>query len=1204
MKKTLSFFLALVMIVSLFSGLTVTASADYDGTGSFVKASGELGSGYYVFGYLSDGSVLPISASSDSNWLRAGTAFADADEIADPDASIVWYYDAGTGYLSSADLTKYVCWPTTSNTASLTDASGATPVTLTKQSGGYYMSVTATPARVLRYNSNSGNGGWRFYGSTNAYSLLTVFKLSDGAAPVHEHDWGAWTSNNNGTHSRSCQAADCPIGTQTEDCSYEEKVLTEPTCADEGEKEYTCGKCGYSYTETIPATGAHVDEDEDGFCDECGEAMPVPVVFTRGTELHEGDQVVIRTLAVKESEGGYLVLSTTASGSKLKGVEANVSIEEEQLVVVDDATAVLTVEFDGALNFRLKTADGKYLTTGATGNSLSFGSADGYSLWYLEDASAGAVYIKNVNAKYNGKIQALEYYNNLFTAYSEGTTDAYKFALYIVANPDAHVHEWIGEETTAPTCTEPGVMTYTCSGCDESYTEPIPMIPHADEDEDGLCDGCDGLIYYEAETLNDGDRLILVTGAFGKAMTGTETSNGGYLASADLNAQAGVTVPAGDDNVWTVKTADEGFYLLNSEGQYLYVNESNKLALGDEDSDNILWTIGGAVEGVTATGAYLYNPGAGKYVEYGKNYDNYQTYGAPTANYETLYAFTFYTLPAEPLPEAGFTLSPTEVTLEGFDENGDLYLPFVAETLTFGTVEGDEGPFVPSWLHIEFYAGSLSCGTESISFKIYAGDTSGHWGYGNSYGIDLQKQGQEKSILLFIEPSALSGAAPGLYTGTMSYTSCWNDDFDDNEADGPSGTITLSLTVPEPETLDDGFYLLVAHGDEGWGVEFINPEQKFEPNGNNQGEYLLSTTLAVEDEIKVVRVENGAITGWWPNGEGTQYHVDAAHSGNVTIYFKTDYVNDWAQFGGYFYIGSLLKPDCYADVYGCSVSLKGSIGLNFFLIPSETLLADENAYVMLNDVKLLLSEASPRTVGNDTLYQFNISLHAKQMNDAVTLRVYDGEGNPVALYRHSNNENITENGYSYSVMDYIEKTREISNDAKLLALVNAMSDYGSLAQAQFHYNEDDRAPVTGDLDSVTAETLAPYESVKTLGAATGVSYYGTSLLLQSETVLRVYFTLDEGEIGDYSFKLGKKTLKPVESDGMWYVDVAKVSAKDLDKVYTLTVSGADGVIVTVKTCALSYAYGVLNGGSKSDTLIDLVKGLYLYNQAANAYFGG
>ena len=93
-----------------------------------------------------------------------------------------------------------------------------------------------------------------------------------------------------------------------------------------------------------------------------------------------------------------------------------------------------------------------------------------------------------------------------------------------------------------------------------------------------------------------------------------------------------------------------------------------------------------------------------------------------------------------------------------------------------------------------------------------------------------------------------------------------------------------------------------------WNIASINAAELFTPNPDNAAEYQLSTKLAVGDEIKVVRVENGAITGWWPDGEHTQYHVDEAHAGDVTIYFKTEYDSAWAEFGGYFYIAAAPAP--------------------------------------------------------------------------------------------------------------------------------------------------------------------------------------------------------------------------------------------------------------------------------------------------------
>ena len=39
-------------------------------------------------------------------------------------------------------------------------------------------------------------------------------------------------------------------------------------------------------------------------------------------------------------------------------------------------------------------------------------------------------------------------------------------------------HNYVGEVTTPATCTEDGEMTYTCSGCGDTYTRPIPALGH------------------------------------------------------------------------------------------------------------------------------------------------------------------------------------------------------------------------------------------------------------------------------------------------------------------------------------------------------------------------------------------------------------------------------------------------------------------------------------------------------------------------------------------------------------------------------------------------------------------------------------------------------------------------------------------------------------------------------------------------------
>ena len=68
---------------------------------------------------------------------------------------------------------------------------------------------------------------------------------------------------------------------------------------------------------------------------------------------------------------------------------------------------------------------------------------------------------------------------------------------------------------------------------------------------------------------------------------------------------------------------------------------------------------------------------------------------------------------------------------------------------------------------------------------------------------------------------------------------------------------------------------------------------------------MLTATFAEGDKIKVVKVVNDAIAQWYPDGEGTEYTVDANHAGaNKDIYFQEEYKADWATFGGYFWIGA------------------------------------------------------------------------------------------------------------------------------------------------------------------------------------------------------------------------------------------------------------------------------------------------------------
>ena len=106
-----------------------------------------------------------------------------------------------------------------------------------------------------------------------------------------------------------------------------------------------------------------------------------------------------------------LAVTANADGKKLAGTEA--SVANNKLTVSADM-AVFTVQYSGDYFYLI--ADGKYLTSGETGNSLAMAdSASDLALWSLEEADGG-FYIKNKAAAYNGKSQYLEFYYS-FTTY-------------------------------------------------------------------------------------------------------------------------------------------------------------------------------------------------------------------------------------------------------------------------------------------------------------------------------------------------------------------------------------------------------------------------------------------------------------------------------------------------------------------------------------------------------------------------------------------------------------------------------------------------------------------------------------------------------------------------------------------------------------------------------------------------------------------
>ena len=254
--------------------------------------------------------------------------------------------------------------------------------------------------------------------------------------------------------------------------------------------------------------------------------------------IADGDQFVI--YYNKDS----MVMSDTADGSKLTGIA---STPEGDYILVEEGMSILTASVDENGCYTLTNGEGKYLTTGSTGNSLTFADeASDYSLWTIK-AVDGGVHVVSVNAAYKGSAQALEVYNSLFTTYSEKDNDYYLFNLYKLTDkqPAADSKPVTGDQVVIYNLSAEGVLALQ-----DDNTES-PSITNAAAT---IADG--------AATVENGGLVFTVEVNGGYYRFYNETY--GYLCSNGTGNNAFYSLESSEDADWILLDGKSGGYNLES----------------------------------------------------------------------------------------------------------------------------------------------------------------------------------------------------------------------------------------------------------------------------------------------------------------------------------------------------------------------------------------------------------------------------------------------------------------------------------------------------------------------------------------------------------------------------------------------------------------------------------------------------------------
>lgn len=261
-----------------------------------------------------------------------------------------------------------------------------------------------------------------------------------------------------------------------------------------------------------------------------------------------------------------------------------------------------------------------------------------------------------------------------------------------------------------------------------------------------------------------------------------------------------------------------------------------------------------------------------------------------------------------------------------------------------------------------------------------------------------------------------------------------------------------------------------------------------------------------------------------------------------------------------------------------------------------------------------LVKAGPDTSGR---YVLSKGMASGEMMRDLTVKFYDSKGNLVEITDYSTGEVVTE--INRSVADYARLALEKGNPGQK-KLATALVTYGGYAQIFFGVDAtnpafnilEDFGIAVPSIDEITAETITQVD-IKS-DTDIGIHHTTTAAMLDSAISMVPHFVLSEGaSIEDYTFTLtyqegGQTKTKPlaVEYDAAnnrYDVTIESIASGHLDYMYKVTVTKtATGETYELSTSVLAYARRVIEQ-SPNVKQCNMAKAMYLYNQAANEFFG-
>lgn len=243
-----------------------------------------------------------------------------------------------------------------------------------------------------------------------------------------------------------------------------------------------------------------------------------------------------------------------------------------------------------------------------------------------------------------------------------------------------------------------------------------------------------------------------------------------------------------------------------------------------------------------------------------------------------------------------------------------------------------------------------------------------------------------------------------------------------------------------------------------------------------------------------------------------------------------------------------------AKLLGHSISLKGDIGVNFYMELSQRISDDENAYMHFTiptgadsyEKNIYVKDAER----DGQYFVFKCNVAAKDMRANINAEIIDGNGNHGTKYTYSVEE------YANYLINNADENHPEYLRAK--PLVEAMLEYGRHANVYFNSEETDEI----------LNVSVPEKDYSVENMPSGVKFDGATLSLKSQTTLSLYF-VKESSAGNVELTMDGKTegvdYQVFGSGKNYVIRIRNIAANELNNSFTVKVNGEGSVTYSPMT---------------------------------------